>query len=112
MGDVSGTAHPPADRHGTLSMDELVDLGCTCEFGCSQCNEPLDRMGNCPGWNDCPIGRHPDPDCPLSKRRVRMDLADGAYMDATVAADASPETLAALRSLGEAVAARMGEESP
>jgi hypothetical protein len=97
------------DRHGTLSMDELLDLGCSCEFGCSQCNEPLSRMGNCPGWNACPIGRCPDPDCRLSKRRVRMDLEDGGYMDVTVAADASPETMAALRSLGEAALAHMKE---
>ena len=58
------------DRHGALSMDELLDLGCSCEFGCLQCDEPLARMGDCPGWNDCPIGREPDPDCPLSKRRA------------------------------------------
>lgn len=97
------------DRHGTLTMDELVDLGCSCEFGCLQCGEPLARMDNCPGWNDCPIGREPDPDCRLSKRRVRMDLGDGAYMDTTIAADASPENLAALRELGEAAVAHMKE---
>jgi len=95
------------DRHGTLSMDELRDLGCTCEFGCLQCDEPLARMGNCPA---CPIGREPDPDCRLSKRRVRMDLSGGGYMDVSLDADASPETVAALRELGEAAIAHMKEQ--
>jgi hypothetical protein len=90
-------------------MEELLDLGCSCEFGCLQCDLPLAAMGNCPGWNACPIGREPDPDCRLSKRRVRMDLSDGGYMDVTLAADASPETVAALRELGEAAIAHMKE---
>lgn len=92
-------------------MDDLVELGCSCEFGCLQCDEPLARMGNCPGWNDCPIGREPSADCPLSMHRVRLDLGDGAYMDTTIANDASPETINALRALGEATVARMKDES-
>ncbi len=90
-------------------MKELLDLGCSCEFGCSQCNEPFARMGNCPGWDDCPIGRDPDPDCRLSKRRVRMDL-DGGHMDVNLSADASPETVAALRELGQAAVTHMKEK--
>jgi hypothetical protein len=43
------------------------------------------------------------------RRRVRMDLSRGGYMDVTLAPDASPETIAALRELGEAALNRMGE---
>ena len=106
-----GETQASGDRHGSLSMDALIDLGCSCAFGCLQCDEPLARMGNCPGWNACPIGREPDPDCRLSKRRVRMELSDGAYMDTTIAADASPETMDALRALGEAAVEHMRKES-
>ena len=45
------------------------------------------------------------------RRRVRMDLSDGAYMGACVSPDASPETLAALRAIGEAAAKRMRDEA-
>jgi hypothetical protein len=60
-----------SERHGRLSMDDLIEAGCVCEFGCQQCDEHVSRMGNCPGWNACPIGREPNPDCPLSSRERR-----------------------------------------
>ncbi len=79
------------DGHGSLSMDDLLDLGCSCEFGCLQCDEPLARMGNCPGWNDCPVGRKPDPDCRLSM---------------------TPETKAALQTVAETTVAELRERFP
>jgi hypothetical protein len=51
------------------------------------------------------------PDGPEHRQRVRMDLEDGAYMHVCVSPDASPETLAALRSVGEAAARRMRDEA-
>lgn len=46
------------------------------------------------------------------KRRVRMDLSDGAYMDVTLEAAACPETIEALRALGEAAVAKMRSNDP
>ncbi len=46
------------------------------------------------------------PDGPRGHRR-RMELSDGAYMDVNVSADVTAETLAALRSVGEAAARQL-----
>lgn len=43
--------------------------------------------------------------------RVRMDL-DGGYMDVRIAADATPETIAALKALGQAAVDRMAHDAP
>lgn len=46
----------------------------------------------------------------VPSQRVRMDLAGDAHMDVNVSPDVSPETLAALRSVGEAAAERLRNE--
>jgi hypothetical protein len=46
---------------------ELRRLGCTCEFGCSNCGMHESQMGNCPSWDPCPIGRNPNPECPVHR---------------------------------------------
>ena len=55
------------------------------------------------------VGGHEGPH-KFSKRRVRIDL-DGGYMDVSLSPDASPETVAALRELGQAAVNRMAEET-
>ena len=45
------------------------------------------------------------------KRRERWDLGEGAYMDISIDPNASPETIAALRALGEATVQRMADSS-
>ncbi len=47
-----------------LSPTQLRELGCTCEFGCRGCGEPEARMGNCPAFNPCPMGREKAKGCP------------------------------------------------
>lgn len=46
----------------------------------------------------------------IKKRRIRLELAGGAHMDVSLAPGASPETIEALRQLGEAAAKRMRDE--
>lgn len=41
------------------------------------------------------------------RRRVRMDLSRGGHIDVSLSPDASPETIEALRALGEAALNRM-----
>lgn len=44
---------------------ELLDAGCTCEFGCPRCGYEVSQMGNCPAFNPCPVGREHHDDCPV-----------------------------------------------
>lgn len=39
--------------------------GCTCSYGCPTCGEPESRMGDCPRFGGCKVGREPDPACPI-----------------------------------------------
>jgi hypothetical protein len=56
-----------ADPHARISPDECRAKGCTCAFGCRSCGMSEGQMGNCPAWDPCPMGRDPDPNCPLMK---------------------------------------------
>ena len=55
-----------ADAHARLTPDEARRAGCTCEFGCRTCGIPEYNMADCPAWAPCPMGRSPDPNCPLT----------------------------------------------
>ena len=50
-----------------------------------------------------------DPQLVTPRKRVRLPLSDG-HMDVCISPDASPETIVALKRLGEACLARMKDE--
>lgn len=54
------------DPHVWLNYEEAREKGCICDYGCRSCGEPLNRMGNCPAWDPCPIGRNINDNCPLN----------------------------------------------
>lgn len=51
----------------TRSPSELRKLGCTCDFGCMNCGMHESRMGACPAWDPCPMGRSPNAACPVHR---------------------------------------------
>lgn len=58
------------DPHIALSPTEAREQGCTCEFGCRSCGNPMAMMDACPSLIPCvtdssKMGREPDPNCPL-----------------------------------------------
>jgi hypothetical protein len=59
---------------------QLRDAGCTCEFGCMNCQMPEAMMGSCSAWAPCPVGRAPDPACPLTENdhaRPQLSASSG-----------------------------------
>lgn len=42
-----------------------IEGDCTCTYGCPNCGYALAAMGNCPAWDPCPVGREPNPTCPV-----------------------------------------------
>lgn len=50
------------DRKGP---EALREAGCNCEFGCRSCDSPLARVGNCPAFDPCPLGRAKAVCCPV-----------------------------------------------
>jgi hypothetical protein len=67
-----------SDPHIWLSPDAARAKGCTCEFGCRTCGMHEARMGGCPAWDPCPVGRAADPGCLLSGCSVGDALAAAA----------------------------------
>jgi hypothetical protein len=63
----------PRDPHTYISPTEARRRGCTCEFGCRSCGEHESRMGNCPAFHPCPMGRAEDPNCPLMKESAHAE---------------------------------------
>lgn len=62
-----------SDPHIRLNYEEARKQGCICEYGCRNCDEHLSRMGNCPAWDPCPVGRKQDNNCPLLEKNDGMD---------------------------------------